>query len=227
MLKSIILVFIIIILFAVLSFGFVIGRYHYKKQSYVNYWAEKAKSDGELVYVALGDSSATGIGASAPSKSYVGRIASMMEEKTGKKVKIINLSVPGAKTQDLIDIQLPQLSKIKNPNLVTISIGANDTNHDIDPNVTVKNFETIISKIPNGSYLAEIPALRGKDKNKTEIINTKLKLMAFRNKMHVVPLYSALYEHKNDLSIYDLDFFHPNDKGYGIWTDAFWSTINR
>lgn len=207
--------------------GILTRRYNMQKKSYLEFWQEKAQEKGELLYIALGDSTATGIGASNPSQGYVWQIKEKFEEKNGKTVRAVNLGFPGATTEDLIKRQLPKLSEHKNPDLVTVSIGANDTNHDLPKEIIIKNLKNIISTIPDGSFIAEIPPLRGKDKNKTLEINTALKLFAAREKVIVVPLYLEWEKVMYDISINDYDFFHPNDKGYKVWVNTFWGTINR
>lgn len=221
------IILIIVLLLGFVVFSFLIARYNLQKKSFLEFWQIQSKIEGELLYIALGDSTSTGIGATNPQNSYVWRIKSMYEKKLGKRVRIVNIGFPGAKTQDLIENQLPQLSKYKEPDLVTVSIGANDSNHDLDPEIILGNLESIIEKLPKGSYVAEIPAIRGKNRDRTVKINIKLKLLAARKNINIVPLYEPLLEHINDISIYDIDFFHPNNKGYGIWTKTFWSTINK
>lgn len=89
------------------------------------FWIQKAKDPGELTYVALGDSAAQGIGASSPMRGYVGLVANKLENKTGKSVRIVNVSVTGATIGDALRDQLPKIQSIK-ADIVTIEIGAND-----------------------------------------------------------------------------------------------------
>ena len=51
---------------------------------------------GDLVYVALGDSAAQGIGASTSDNGYVGLVADRLRERTGNPVLGVNLSRSGA-----------------------------------------------------------------------------------------------------------------------------------
>src|SRR4051812_35356027 len=77
--------------------------------SYATYWKQRASTAGELTYVVLGDSAAQGVGASDPDKGYVGLIAKRLAAKTGKSVRVVNLSVYGAGVDDVIRKQLPLL----------------------------------------------------------------------------------------------------------------------
>src|SRR5918995_2824211 len=56
------------------------------------WWRDHAAADGELLYVAVGDSAAQGIGASRPDRSYVGVLADDLRAATGRSVRVVNLS---------------------------------------------------------------------------------------------------------------------------------------
>ena len=78
-----------------------------------------------MLYVAIGDSAAQGIGASRPDRSYVGVLADDIRNLTGRSLRVVNLSVSGATTELAVLDQLPRLAKLS-PDLVTVAIGAND-----------------------------------------------------------------------------------------------------
>ncbi len=61
------------------------------------WWREHAKTEGDLLYVALGDSTAQGIGASRPGNGYVGILADRIRALSGRTVRTVNLSVSGAR----------------------------------------------------------------------------------------------------------------------------------
>lgn len=71
------------------------------------WWREHAKLEGDLLYVALGDSTAQGIGASRPGNGYVGILADRIRALSGRTVRTVNLSVSGARATDLVEHQLP------------------------------------------------------------------------------------------------------------------------
>lgn len=52
------------------------------------WWREHAGTEGEILYVAIGDSAAQGIGASVPHNSYVGVIADHIRAATGRSVQV-------------------------------------------------------------------------------------------------------------------------------------------
>ena len=71
------------------------------------WWREQAKVDGDLLYVALGDSTAQGIGASRPVNGYVGILADRIRALSGRTVRTVNLSVSGARVADLPCFHFP------------------------------------------------------------------------------------------------------------------------
>ena len=75
-----------------------------------NYWSLPRGDAGGIVYVALGDSTAQGIGASRPERGSVGLVAQRLRVATGRPVQVINLSVSGARVRDVVGDQLPKLA---------------------------------------------------------------------------------------------------------------------
>ena len=77
-----------------------------------------------FVYVALGDSTVEGIGATAPHRSYTGILHGVIKEKK-KRTHYHNLGIAGATIQDVIRLQLAKAIELQ-PDLITLSVGAND-----------------------------------------------------------------------------------------------------
>jgi lysophospholipase L1-like esterase len=107
-----------------------VGRLVWLRRSvseHQRYWARPRGRNGGLLYAALGDSAAQGIGASRPDRGYVGVLARRLENTTGRPVEVVNLSRSGARLADVLDAQLPALSALRRvPDVVTVAIGGND-----------------------------------------------------------------------------------------------------
>lgn len=195
-------------------------------RDYAAYWQSRSSQPGEFVYVALGDSAAQGIGASKPEKSYVGLLAESIAQQAGQKVRVINLSVSGAKLQDLIDSQLPQLANYQ-PDLITMEIGANDM-RDYDETAYRERFEAILQALPaertvvsNMPYFGGIIRPGDSPLQASRVITQLTSQYGFA----MAELYQPLQAAKKQW-IYAADVFHPNDKGYRIWYGAFWQPVN-
>jgi lysophospholipase L1-like esterase len=218
-----------IIVIAICIAGAAIGglyvRYLITSNNFSNYWSQKMLDEGELVYVALGDSTAVGVGASNPQSSYVGIVAQNIQATTGKSVKIVNLALPGKHIKDVIKDQVPKLSEY-HPDIVTVSVGANDVNSGEDTDMINYDMDSLMQMLPSQTYFAEIPSFTDSQKNaKIQKINQHINSSTDETGIIIVPIYNATNRVKNDFSYLDFDLFHPNDKGYRIWADTFLDAI--
>jgi len=202
--------------------------------SYKHYWNEKTAApmqEGSLLYVALGDSTAQGIGASKPEKGYVGLIAKQLSAQTGRPVHVINLSVSGAGTEQLTNDQLPKLKKINLPDdaIVTLSVGANDlANFNADQ--FLAQTETLFSQLPLRTLVADIPYFGGgREKGReANVIKASaiIDRVARKYNLRVAPLHQTTKD-EDSLLAYGADFFHPSNKGYQNWHKAFESLLKQ
>lgn len=199
---------------------------------YENYWSENNSqpiSSEDLLYVAMGNSAAQGIGASSPEKGYVGLVAAALAKKTGKNVRIINLSVTGAKVQDLIDKQLPKLQSlpVNNQTVVTVEIGANDMG-SFESDRFKQNFETIMQQLPSQSIVADIPYFGGgryqEHEDSAQSASNIIYELAGKYNLQMAPLHEITKE-KDSFFVNAADWFHPNDRGYHNWAEAFLRTM--
>ena len=194
--------------------------------SYAQYWQQRNTQSGELTYLALGDSAAQGIGASSPENGYVGVIADRLALKTGKSVRVVNLSVSGAKLQDVIDKQIPQVKNYR-PDFITIEAGANDI-VSFDAVAFETRFNKLIQLLPAGTIVANMPNFGGRVK-RVQSVNAANQIIVkatANTNLLVADLYSATKNNESALN-YAADFFHPSSRGYKNWANAFWDVLNR
>ncbi len=115
-----------------------------------------------LKYIAAGDSTAVGVGASALENTYSYKLADHLSQTS--QIEYKNVAASGARTQNVIDSQLQPIIEF-NPDVVTISIGANDITHLTSTQTVLKNFKQIISEIESKThakiYLTNIPNFTG------------------------------------------------------------------
>jgi acyl-CoA thioesterase-1 len=223
--RKIVLVVIAVLLIIVSVSVLRIMKLYHNIGSYAHYWQSRSTENGEFVYVALGDSAAQGLGASAPEKGYVGLLADRIQQTTGKTVRVVNLSVSGAKIQDVIQKQLPELQKYK-PDLLTVEIGANDVNSSYDKAQFQKDYDELASKLPKQAIVADIPYFGGIVRKNKVAIEASQSIVAEVQKYHLalVNLQAETKQRQSFLN-YSADYFHPTDRGYRIWADAFWMAI--
>lgn len=189
------------------------------------YWKERASRPTQpldFVYVALGDSVANAIGASRPQNGYVGLIAQDIERRTGRSVHVINVSVTGATTADVIREQLPQIRDVR-PDLVTLDVGANDVNKKLPEDVFVREFTAILDALPAGrTVVADLPTFkRGPRQSTLMRLNAEIHELATARDFQVAPIFDLTSATINDVRTYGADFFHPSNKGHRNWYRAF------
>jgi len=194
-------------------------------KSYQTFWVNKAKQPGEITYLALGDSAAQGIGATSPMRGYVGLIANGLAQKTGKTVKVVNISETGIKTADFTDRLLPKIKGIK-ADYVTIEIGANDIK-TFNPETFTKDFDRLLPLLPDGTYVSNMPLFNSRRsstqpaKDASKIIEQLLKKYP---ELHFVDLQKQTIDHQSIFG-FAPDLFHPNNLSYKNWYQAFWDQI--
>lgn len=210
------------------------GEFYTQFARYKNYWDFQNSlpiNKEDIVYIALGDSAAQGIGASGPEKGYVGLIASELHNKTNKNVRVINLSKSGAKISDVLNTQLPkyELLKIYSPAVVTIEIGANDMK-SFEEVKFEREMNELMDKLPKGTVMSDLPyfgSSRHKNINPNVIkANEIMYRLAKKKNIELAPLYDSA-KNNTGIRIFSVDLFHPSNYGYrNIWLPAFMSRID-
>ncbi|WP_227497113.1 SGNH/GDSL hydrolase family protein [Planctomonas psychrotolerans] len=192
------------------------------------WWRDQVKVKGDILYVALGDSAAQGIGATKPENSYVGILAEHIRQRTGSSVHVVNLSISGARVEDAIERQLPRLLDLT-PDIVTVSIGANDM-ADFEPERFGRSVRRLFSALPASSLVADLPSFHLADgERKVTVANRIVHRAIAANGLTHVPLYKTTRRQTIALALTQVagDFFHPNDRGYRVWASAFLPALNH
>ena len=196
------------------------------------YWAQPQGEPGGIVYVALGDSAAQGIGASAPDRGYVGLLAERIRAETGRPVLVVNLSVSGAQIADLVGDQLPRLAALPpdlQPDVVTVAIGGNDV-LDYDRPEFARLAQELVARLPADSVVADVPYfMHGDAERRAAQAGEVLEAAARGRGLAVAPLHDAQQARGASAMVTDFaaDWFHPNDRGHRVWADAFWPSVQR
>ena len=196
-------------------------------KQYAQFWSEKANEKGDITYLALGDSAAQGIGASNPMRGYVGLVAREIEKKTGKSVRIVNISKTGAKMDDYLKDQAPMVATL-NADIVTIQIGANDIAH-FDATTYRTKFKEVLKTLPEGTFVSNMPLFNSRPgstanaKQASNIIEQELR--NYPDLIHV----DLQAETEQNQSVFGFapDLFHPNNLSYKNWANAFLKKINK
>lgn len=201
---------------------------------YASYWQKnnsKPAVAGEVLYVALGDSTAQGIGATSPKKGYVSLVANGISHKENKSVRTVNLSKSGAKVNDVVSTQLPALKRlpVNDNTYVTIEIGANDMS-----SFDAKRFETemdeVMQQLPRQALITNIPyfgdSRHSNRQPDVEAANKIMDKLATKNNFKLLDLHKRMQENGGFKTL-AADMFHPSNTAYREnWAYVFLQRIN-
>ncbi len=183
--------------------------------------ARVAGGDGPL-WVALGDSTAQGLGAASPDGGYVGQVLAELRLRTGAPWRVLNLSVSGALTRDVLARQLPQLPAA--PALVTCGIGANDVLYTA-PSRLFADLRALIAALPAGAVVLDLPLPAGcwgmlgrVSMPYVARINRVIRESAAARSLPVAPVSGYFIPPWNGKVA--CDRFHPSQAGYRDWARA-------
>lgn len=183
-------------------------------------------------YIAAGDSTAVGVGASSIENTYTYKVAEYLG--TNSKVEYTSIGVIGAKTEDVIGFQLEEIENYY-PDMITISIGANDITNLVNEKTIYKNFQIIKERLEKNTkatiYITNIPYLGGAkllpfwfrkfiDKKAVRINHALLNLESERFK--VINIHDEI---PRGAETFAADYFHPSDIGYKNWAKVFLNKI--
>lgn len=186
------------------------------------YWRERGAEPGDILYVAIGDSAAQGIGASRPDHSYVGVLAKALRARHEPAVRVVNLGVSGATVAVAIEAQLPKLAKL-DPDIVTVCIGANDI-ATFDADRFERELAVVFDALPPHAIVADLPSFHFLPaERRVRVANAIVRKLAAERGLTVAPLHARTRRQGlwGVSTQFAGDLFHSNDRGYRVWASAF------
>jgi len=197
------------------------------------------RRDAPIVYVALGDSTVEGEGASRQDASYVGRLHARLRS-IYPAARMVNLGIGGATSTDVAIAQVRR-AVAAGPDLVTLSVGPND----ITRRVPVERFEqrigeilgtlqrettavVVVNLLPD---LAVTPRFRSTEAREVVgrqavLFNEALRRQAVAHGAEVVDLYTASQKEVPERpELVSADGYHPSDAGYQRWAELMWEGV--
>ena len=181
----------------------------------------------EPLWVVLGDSTAQGLGAHSPDGGYVGQVLAELRRQTGLPWRVLNLSISGSLTRDVLGAQLPLMPP--HADLVTCGIGINNILYT-NPVKLFAGLRTLIAALPDQTVLLDLPLPAGcwgflgraSVPYVTRINRTIHQAAAARGlpvadvSAHFLPPWSGKFAS---------DCFHPSQDGYRDWARALLGTV--
>lgn len=190
-------------------------------------------ADGRpLRFVVLGDSTAAGLGAGDPSLAYPALLGEMLGAD-GYRVEMTGLGVSGARVADVLHEQVP-LALEKDPDLIFVGIGANDTTHltslgaverdmtEVYEELVASGAVVVGSGVPDMRAAAFYEPLRSIVGWRGRRVTGAIEKAAERLGVPIVPLAreTGPFFASNPDAAYSDDLFHPGPGGYAAWADA-------
>jgi lysophospholipase L1-like esterase len=204
------------------------------------YLIDEATSTAQrMKYVAIGDSLTSGVGTASSKESFPYLLSEKIAQ-SGRNIELMNLGIPGARTQDVINSQLQKIIS-DDPDIVTVLAGVNDIHGFVSGLTFKKNYETIIDELTSKTkakiIIINLPYLGTDDLitwpynwlyqiRTTEFNNIIYKIAQSRG-LTLVDLYKATKDqstHNSDY--YSIDQFHPSAEGYKQWSAIIYTNVN-
>lgn len=201
-----------------------VGRVNDQVEPYAAAWtahnAEALATPGRR-WVVLGDSMSQGVGASSWDAGWVDQLARTLATE-GHPLVVVNLSATGARTDDLVDQQVPVLRSLPpavdadGPDVVTVMIGSNDLFAGGAKRRSLPDeFARMLEALPRGTVVASLPQPRAA----ARLANTHVQAAAARGDVTLVDMRAeGPTSWRGRLAA---DKFHPNDAGYAEIARAF------
>jgi lysophospholipase L1-like esterase len=194
-----------------------------------------------LHYVALGDSTAVGVGAGGDG-GYPARLRRRLEA-SGRPVALRNLGRSGATSGDLLP-GLAGRAAAGEPALVTLGIGTNDLWRLVPVERFAANLEAVADRLEatgaavvccNVVDLAHAPIARMCEamlgipatalSERARALNAHVAALARRPRFTVVDLHALGDELPRHPEYFSADGFHPSAAGYERWADLMWPAV--
>jgi lysophospholipase L1-like esterase len=192
-----------------------------------------------IQYVALGDSTVEGVGASTPEHNYVSRLHERLRA-VYPAARAVNLGVGGATSADVLRRQLDRAIALR-PHLVTLAIGPNDITTRVPVEAYEKNVDailrrlhgetravTVVNLIPDLVVTPRFRAHRARNAlgRQTVRFNEALERRSREHGAELVDLYLASQrEVPARPELIGADGYHPSDVGYARWAELVWPGI--
>jgi acyl-CoA thioesterase I len=193
----------------------------------------------------LGDSTAAGVGASTSGGALPSQVADELASSgaapaSGPAAAVAVLAVSGARVADVLADQAPKVAALQ-PDLILISVGANDTLHLTGRGAFRHTYEELLRALPSGvpvvllgvpdmgaiprfaQPLRAVAGWRGRN------LDAEVRRVAARTGAVYAdiagPTGPPFRRHPD--RYFAADDFHPSDAGYGLWADAVLKVLRR
>lgn len=182
-----------------------------------------------LRLVWLGDSTAAGVGASEPA----GAVPRVVFSRLGVPASVRVLATSGARLADVVRDQAPAVAALE-PDIVLISVGANDTTHLTRRDAFRRRYEGLLRVLPRRSrvVLLGVPDMGSPPRLAQPLravagwwgrrLDEEVARVARDGGASYVDIAGRTGQafRRDTRRYFSADEFHPSDAGYLLWADA-------
>jgi GDSL-like Lipase/Acylhydrolase family len=176
----------------------------------------EALRSGAPLWVALGDSMSQGLGAASIDGGWVGQLHAQLRQ-AGSPLRVVNLSVTGARLRDVLLRQAPQIAPLGGAvAVVTVLAGANDMFPRSRGRFAPPYMARLLAVLPPGrTVVATLPR-----RNPAALaVNAVIDDAARRGTVTVADMRGLTL--RSLIGTRAPDLFHPNERGYAGLADTF------
>lgn len=203
------------------------------------------ENKASISYIALGDSTGTGVGASDGKGGYAVRLFRRIEHELPGS-RLVNLCVSGATTVDVLRNQLPRVQASINQTgrtLITLGIGINNLTRNVSVEDFARDYEQIVAQLKTLASDAKVALLNIPDISLAPRVPVFLRAMARRRIVayngviaEIANGHGAIlvdtFETSSELignhpEFISADGFHPSEFGYEYWAKTMWATVKE
>jgi lysophospholipase L1-like esterase len=194
-----------------------------QREPWADFWdehnARALKAEGPL-WVALGDSMAQGIGATAPENGFLHRVIDRLSERTGEPWRVVNLAMTGARIEHVVDDELPLMSQRQlDPIVSTCMIGFNDFIGGTSAGKIESGARRLVRDLPNGTLVGRVSTRRF-----TKRATVLRDVFREADKTGKITLFDP-WQWPDASDIWARDRIHLNDAGYQYLGDAVFESM--
>jgi lysophospholipase L1-like esterase len=176
----------------------------------------------------LGDSTASGVGATSPAASLPHQVAAAL----GRPVELTVLAVSGATVADVAEQQVGDVPK--DADLVVIDVGCNDVTHLTKVGDFRRQYEAVLDRLPDGvpTVVLGVPDLGAPIRlaqplrllagERAGTLDREVTDLAQRRGLRYVDIAGRTGPafRREPGRYFSADLHHPSDEGYELWADA-------